>query len=88
MGWQSCRQAHVCICPRARIHTCARDRVSLGLPQGELEEPREGSVWERAWTKPKHLTAFFMGGGGKKEKRGKTRVTCSRCGRNVFRKPA
>lgn len=47
MGWQSCRQAHVCTCPHARTHTCARYRVSLGLPQAQLEEPRETSVWER-----------------------------------------
>ena len=80
MGWQSCRQAHECMCPCARIHTRARDRVPLGLPQAELEEPREGLVWERAWTKPKHLTAFFMGDGGRKEKRGKTRSPAADAG--------
>lgn len=59
----------VCACAHthAHTHTRARYRVSPGLPQAELEEPREGSVWERAWTKPKHLTALFMAGGGRKK---------------------
>lgn len=57
----------VCACAHTHAHTRARYRVSLSLPQAELEEPREGSVWERAWTKPKHLTALFIAGGGRKK---------------------